>query len=152
MVAGPIERPQNVLHQLHEPKTFDATRFAEGLRLILWGLFKKCVLADNLAGITDQAWTNPKAKGPWLALSAFAFSYQILCDFSGYSDIARGSARCLGIDLMRNFDRPYLARSIGEFWRRWHISLSSWFRDYVYIPLGGSRVAPWRSTTWSFSL
>ena len=144
MVAGPIERPQNVLHQLREPKIFRSEQFLSGLRLILWGLFKKAVLADNLARIVDAAWTDPAAKGPGLLLAAVAFSFQILCDFWGYSDMARGSARCLGIDLMRNFDRPYAALSLGDFWRRWHISLSTWFRDYVYIPLGGSRVLPLR--------
>jgi len=144
MVAGPIERPQNVLHQLHEPKTFDAELFSSGLRLMLWGLFKKAVLADNLAHIADAAWTDPDAHGLGLLVSAIAFSFQILCDFWGYSDMARGSARCMGIDLMRNFDRPYMSLSVTEFWRRWHISLSSWFRDYVYIPLGGSHVAPLR--------
>lgn len=144
MVAGPIERPQNILHQLHEPKVFNVDQFAAGLRLILWGLFKKSVLADNLSVISDAAWNDPKAAGWGLILGAVAFSFQILCDFSGYSDMARGSARCLGVDLMRNFDRPYVSRSITEFWRRWHISLSTWFRDYLYIPLGGSRVAPLR--------
>lgn len=144
MVAGPIERPQNVIHQLREPKSFSADLFASGLRLILWGLLKKSVLADNLAPIVDQTWNDPAAQGWGLAFGAVAFSFQILCDFWGYSDIARGSARCLGIDLMRNFDRPYMAKSVGEFWRRWHISLSTWFRDYLYIPLGGSRVAPFR--------
>jgi len=142
MVAGPIERPQHVLHQLREPKVFRAGQFASGLRLIVWGLFKKSVLADNLAHLVDAAWTDPQARGWPLILAAVAFSFQILCDFWGYTDMARGSARCLGIDLMRNFDRPYASLSIGDFWRRWHISLSSWFRDYVFIPLGGSRVAP----------
>lgn len=144
MVAGPIERPQNVLHQLHEPKVFRAAQFASGIRLILWGLFKKSVLADNLAVLADASWQDPHAAGPGMLLGALAFSFQILCDFWGYSDMARGSARCMGIDLMRNFDRPYVSRSVTEFWRRWHISLSSWFRDYVYIPLGGSRVLPLR--------
>lgn len=144
MVAGPIERPQNILHQLREPKVFDTDQFASGLRLILWGLFKKSVLADNLSVVSDATWNDPKAAGGGLILGAVAFSFQILCDFSGYSDMARGSARCLGIDLMRNFDRPYVSSSITEFWRRWHISLSTWFRDYLYIPLGGSRVAPLR--------
>lgn len=144
MVAGPIERPQNVLHQLHEPKTFRAEEFASGIRLILWGLFKKVVIADNLAHIVDASWHDPEAKGLGLLVTATAFSFQILCDFWGYSDMARGSARCMGIDLMRNFDRPYVSTSVTEFWRRWHISLSTWFRDYVYIPLGGSRVLPLR--------
>lgn len=144
MVAGPIERPQNVLHQLREVRPFDSARFSSGIRLVLWGLFKKSVLADNLASIVDASWSDPGAAGPWMALSALAFSFQILCDFWGYSDMARGAARCLGIDLMRNFDRPYSARSLGEFWRRWHVSLSTWFRDYLYIPLGGNRVMPWR--------
>lgn len=142
MVAGPIERPQNVLHQLHEPREFRADQFASGLRLILWGLFKKSVLADNLAVLVDATWNG--SGGSTLLVGAVAFSFQILCDFWGYSDMARGSARCLGIDLMRNFDRPYASLSVGEFWRRWHQSLSTWFRDYVFIPLGGSRVAPLR--------
>jgi D-alanyl-lipoteichoic acid acyltransferase DltB (MBOAT superfamily) len=144
MVAGPIERPQHVLHQLREPKLFRVDQFASGLRLIVWGLFKKSVLADNLAHLADAAWTDPQARGWPLVLAAVAFSFQILCDFWGYTDMARGSARCLGIDLMRNFDSPYSSLSLGEFWRRWHISLSTWFRDYLYIPLGGSRVAPLR--------
>jgi len=144
MVAGPIERPQHVLHQLREPKFFRADQFASGLRLIVWGVFKKSVLADNLAHLADAAWTDPQARGWSLILAAVAFSFQILCDFWGYTDMARGSARCLGIDLMRNFDSPYSSLSLGEFWRRWHISLSTWFRDYLYIPLGGSRVAPLR--------
>jgi len=112
------------------------------LRLILWGLFKKSVLADNLALLVDATWSG--SGGAPLLAGAIAFSFQILCDFWGYSDMARGSARCLGIDLMRNFDRPYASLSVGEFWRRWHQSLSTWFRDYVFIPLGGSRVAPLR--------
>lgn len=150
LVAGPIERPQNVLHQYREKKVFDYESVKSGLVLMLWGLFKKAVIADRLAYLTDMVFNNPRGYG-WssLVLGVVFFSFQIYCDFSGYSDIALGSARILGVKLMRNFDAPYESRSISEFWKRWHISLSTWFRDYLYIPMGGNRVAVPR---WYFNL
>jgi alginate O-acetyltransferase complex protein AlgI len=142
LVAGPIERPQNMLHQFHEVKTFDYDRVASGLRLMLWGFFKKMVIADRLAHLANPVFNHPSEyAGPMLILATLAFGYQIYCDFSGYTDIAIGSARVMGFSFMKNFDSPYCAQSIAEFWHRWHISLSTWFRDYVYIPLGGSRVS-----------
>lgn len=140
LVAGPIERPSHLLRQFREVHTFDVQQAGEGLKRIAWGLFKKAVIADRLAVIVKVVFAKPDAvNGFCLTLAAVAFTYQIYCDFSGYSDIAVGSAQLLGFRLMENFDSPFCARSIGEFWRRWHISLSTWFRDYVYIPLGGSR-------------
>jgi D-alanyl-lipoteichoic acid acyltransferase DltB (MBOAT superfamily) len=145
LVAGPIERPQNMLHQFHEEHYFDYQRVADGLKLMTWGLFKKAVIADRLVGLVDYPYTNPYIfSGPELALATLYFAVQIYCDFSGYSDIAIGAAQVMGFKLMTNFKRPYLARSISEFWTRWHISLSTWFRDYLYIPLGGNRVPQWR--------
>jgi alginate O-acetyltransferase complex protein AlgI len=145
MVAGPIERPQNLLAQLRTPVTFHAPRLVAGIELMLWGLFKKVVIADNLALIVDPAFANPQThQGGPMILATYAFAFQIYCDFSGYTDIARGAARTMGYHLRINFDIPYHAQSISEFWHRWHISLSSWFRDYVYIPLGGSRVGEFR--------
>jgi alginate O-acetyltransferase complex protein AlgI len=142
LVAGPIERPQHLLHQFHEPKPADPANITSGLRLMAWGFFKKVVIADRLAHLTNPVYSDPQSfSGPMLALATVAFSYQIYCDFSGYSDIAIGTARLMGYRLMQNFDRPYHARSLADFWRRWHISLSTWFRDYLYIPLGGNRVA-----------
>jgi alginate O-acetyltransferase complex protein AlgI len=142
LVAGPIERPQNLLHQFHEEKYFDYDRVVEGLKLMLWGLFKKVVIADRLAMITSTVYDNPHSHTSiQLMVAAILFSFQIYCDFSGYSDIALGSARVMGFKLMKNFDRPYCSKSISEFWGRWHISLSTWFRDYFYISLGGNRVA-----------
>ena len=142
LVAGPIERPQNVLHQFHEKQDFTYDNAVKGLRLMLWGLFKKIVIADRLSGITDQIFNDPhKYSGVALAIGAIFFSFQIFCDFSGYSDIALGSARVMGFKLMTNFNKPYHSRSISEFWKRWHISLSTWFRDYLYISLGGNRVS-----------
>lgn len=141
LVAGPIERPQNLLHQFHEPKTFDYDRAVSGLKLMAWGFFKKMVVADTLALYANQIYTSPRSfSGLPLIIATVFFAYQIYCDFSGYSDIARGSARVMGFDLMLNFNRPYIAKSISEFWSRWHISLSTWFKDYLYIPLGGNRV------------
>jgi D-alanyl-lipoteichoic acid acyltransferase DltB (MBOAT superfamily) len=141
LVAGPIERPQNLLHQFREDHVFDADRIFAGLRQMLWGFFKKLVIADRLANIVDPIYRDPRAWGrAYLWLATYCFAFQIYCDFSGYSDIALGAARVLGIKLMTNFDRPYAARSVAEFWRRWHISLSTWFRDYVYFPLRGNRV------------
>jgi D-alanyl-lipoteichoic acid acyltransferase DltB (MBOAT superfamily) len=140
LVAGPIERPQNVLHQFHERQAWDAERVLEGLGRMLWGFFKKCVVADRIAYLIAPAFAAPASTpGPVLLLAVLGFAVQIYCDFSGYSDIALGSARVMGFRLMENFRRPYAASSIAEFWTRWHISLSSWFRDYVYIPLGGNR-------------
>jgi len=142
LVAGPIERSYNLLPQLHETCRFDYDRVVAGMRMILWGLFKKVVIADRLGVFVDHIYDTPSAyTGPSLALATLCFTYQIYCDFSGYSDIAIGCARIFGMDLMTNFNRPYQARSLAEFWRRWHISLSSWFRDYLYIPLGGNRVS-----------
>jgi len=142
LVAGPIERPQNILHQLHEEKKFEYPKVVSGLRLMLWGFFKKCVIADKIALLADPVFLKPDLfHGFPMVLAMLCFTIQIYCDFSGYSDIAIGSARTMGIDLMRNFNVPYISKSIDEFWRRWHISLSTWFRDYLYIPLGGNRVS-----------
>lgn len=142
LVAGPIERPQNVLHQFYEKHNFDLNKFTMGLRLMIWGLFKKVVIADNINVITNNIFENyAHLNSFYLYFGALLFSIQIYCDFSGYSDIAIGSARCMGFNLMENFNLPYISQSIKEFWSRWHISLSTWFRDYVYLPLGGSRVS-----------
>ena len=144
LVAGPIERPQNLLHQFHEEKHFDADRVFSGLGRMVWGFFKKVVIADRLAIIVNQVYNHlddyPDHSGMAYVWATLFFAVQIYCDFSGYSDIAIGSARVMGFKLMENFDRPYFAQSVAEFWRRWHISLSTWFKDYVYVPLGGSRV------------
>ena len=141
LVAGPIERPQNILHQFHEVKHFDYENMRSGLIQIAWGLFKKVVIADRLALFVNQVYNNPVGyTGLPLIIATIFFAFQIYCDFSGYSDIAIGTARCMGYNLMTNFNKPYRATSIAEFWQRWHISLSTWFRDYVYIPLGGNRV------------
>ena len=146
LVAGPIERPQNIMHQLREEHAWDPVRATRGMQLMLWGFFKKVVVADRLAHFVDVAYANPDAwSGPILLLATAAFAFQIYADFSGYSDIAIGAADVMGIRLMTNFRQPYFSRSVSEFWTRWHISLSSWFRDYVYIPLGGSRLGPWRT-------
>ncbi len=145
LVAGPIERPQNLLHQFREVHSFDYARVTEGLKLMAWGLFKKAVIADRAALVVDPVFANPSNfSGPELAVATVLYAYQIYCDFSGYSDIAIGAAQVMGFKLMTNFRQPYFARSIAEFWQRWHISLSSWFRDYLYIPLGGKRVTAWR--------
>ncbi|MDW3651725.1 MAG: MBOAT family protein [Bacteroidia bacterium] len=150
LVAGPIERSGNLLPQFREKKSFDYDRVMSGMRLAAWGLFKKVVIADRLAFFVNMIYNSPENfHGLSVALATFFFAFQIYCDFSGYSDIAIGVARMLGFDLMKNFERPYFSRSIGEFWRRWHISLSTWFRDYVYIPLGGNRVVKWR---WYYNL
>ncbi len=150
LVAGPIERPYNLLRQLHLKFPFNTANVASGLRLMAWGFFKKLMIADRVAVIVDNVYNTPELhEGPALILASFFFAVQIYCDFSGYTDIALGTARCLGIDLMRNFRTPYYSASITEFWRRWHISLSSWFRDYLYIPLGGNRVVKWR---WYYNL
>jgi alginate O-acetyltransferase complex protein AlgI len=141
LVAGPIERPQNLLPQLRSAHHFDADRVMDGCLRMLWGFFKKVAVADRLAVMVNPVYNHPTAyTGFPIVMATLFFTFQIYCDFSGYSDIAIGSARVMGIRLMANFDRPYFSKSIAEFWRRWHISLSTWFRDYVYIPLGGSRV------------
>lgn len=141
LVAGPIERSTNLLPQFHKHREFDYSMAVAGVRQMLWGFFKKVVVADNCAIYVDDIWGNIAGQSSVnLAVAAALFSVQIYCDFSGYSDIAIGTAKLFGIRLMRNFNVPYFSRDIAEFWRRWHISLTTWFRDYVYIPLGGSRV------------
>ena len=142
LVAGPIERATNLLPQFQKKRTFDYAQALDGMRQILWGLFKKIVVADNCATYVDQVFADLGShSGSTLLLAAVLFTFQIYGDFSGYSDIAIGTAKLFGIKLMRNFNVPYFSRDIAEFWRRWHISLTTWFRDYVYIPLGGSRPA-----------
>lgn len=141
LVAGPIERAGNLLHQFHQEHAFDYRRVMDGLKLMLWGFFKKLVIADRLAVLVDQVYGRPgEFDSLSLVMATYCFAIQIFCDFSGYSDIAIGAAHVMGFKLMDNFNRPYHAQSISEFWRRWHISLSTWFRDYLYIPLGGNRV------------
>jgi D-alanyl-lipoteichoic acid acyltransferase DltB (MBOAT superfamily) len=145
LVAGPIERSNHLLPQLRRTTRVEYLRFTSGLRLALWGLFKKVVVADLVAPVVDTIYAAPEAySGPMLALGTLFFALQIYCDFSGYTDIAIGVARMLGYDLLTNFRQPYFATSIRDFWQRWHITLSTWFRDYVYKPLGGSRVAQGR--------
>jgi alginate O-acetyltransferase complex protein AlgI len=141
LVAGPIERPQNLLHQFREKHNFDYDRVTSGLRLMIWGLFKKVVIADRLAFVVDHVYNNPQMHNSFsLIIATLFFSYQIFCDYSGYSDMAIGAARIIGFILMTNFNNPYQSKSVHEFWKRWHISLSSWFKDYLYISLGGNRV------------
>jgi alginate O-acetyltransferase complex protein AlgI len=141
LVAGPIERPQNVIPQFYKKHTFELSRVQSGLQLMVWGFFKKIIVADRLSPFVDQVYNNPlNYQGFPFWVATIFFSFQIYCDFSGYTDIAIGAARVMGFDLMKNFDRPYSSTTISEFWRRWHISLSTWFRDYLYIPLGGNRV------------
>ncbi|BAM02228.1 MBOAT family O-acyltransferase [Phycisphaera mikurensis] len=140
LVAGPIERAQHMFHQFESPRRVDAEQLAGGAFLILTGLFKKIAVADAVAPLVQQAFTSPgDASWTTLATGILLFTIQIYGDFSGYTDIARGVSRCFGIELMRNFEQPYLSRSVTEFWRRWHVSLSTWLRDYLYIPLGGNR-------------
>jgi len=140
LVAGPIERSENLLPQFFEKHTFDKERALEGCKLMALGYFKKIVIADRVAVAVNTVYNSVESySGLYLVLATVLFTFQIYCDFSGYSDIAMGSARVLGFDLMQNFKKPYLACSIKEFWRRWHVSLSTWFMDYVYIPLGGNR-------------
>ncbi|MBU3677030.1 MAG: MBOAT family protein, partial [Chitinophagaceae bacterium] len=140
LVAGPIERANHLLPQVQRKRLFNYSQAVEGCRLILWGMFKKVVIADSLAATVDQIYQNyPNESGISLLLGAIAFSFQIYGDFSGYSDIALGTAKLFGFELLSNFKFPYFSRDVAEFWRRWHISLSSWFRDYLYIPLGGSK-------------
>ena len=150
LVAGPIERPQNLLHQFYAKHDFDYRQVTDGLKLMVWGLFKKVVIADRLAIAVSTVYSEPRdfAGLPLIVATVF-FAFQIYCDFSGYSDIAIGAAQVMGFRLMDNFNRPYFAKSIAEFWKRWHISLSTWFRDYLYIPLGGNRAKTWR---WQFNL
>ncbi len=146
LVAGPIERSSNMLHQLKEYHPFHYENLKAGFLPVLWGLFKKVVIADNFAVVVNQVYNAPQEHGGGAFLVAtVAFAFQIYCDFSAYSDIARGSARMLGFRLMENFNCPYFAVSIKDFWRRWHISLSSWFKDYLYFPLGGSRCGKGRT-------
>ena len=141
LVAGPIERASNLLPQFYKNRTFNYHQAVSGLQLILWGLFKKIVIADRLSVFVDYVYNNPgEAYGPTVVIGTIFFAFQIYCDFSAYSDIAIGTARLFGFDLMKNFRTPYFSTSMKEFWGRWHISLSTWFRDYVYIPLGGNRV------------
>ncbi len=145
LVAGPIERGTRLLPQFLKPAAFSYAAAADGMRQILWGLFKKMVVADNCADAVNGIFADYQtADGMRLFLGALFFTFQIYGDFSGYSDIAIGTARLFGVDLMRNFSYPYFSRDIAEFWRRWHISLTTWFRDYLYIPLGGSRCARWK--------
>jgi alginate O-acetyltransferase complex protein AlgI len=144
LVAGPIERATHLLPQILKPRKFDYAIAVDGLRQILWGLFKKVVIADNCAVYSNEIFNNsPDHTGSSHLLGAVFFAFQIYCDFSGYSDIALGTARLFGMSLLRNFAFPYFSRDIAEFWRRWHISLSSWFKDYLYIPLGGSKGGMW---------
>lgn len=150
LVAGPIERPQNLLHQFRQKFDFDYDRVTSGLRLMLWGLFKKVVIADRLAIVVDTVYNNPEAHlTSSLIIATIFFAFQIFCDFSGYSDMAIGAARVMGFNLMNNFNSPYHSKSVQEFWSRWHISLSTWFKDYLYIPLGGNRVGIQR---WYFNI
>jgi len=144
LVAGPIERAKNLLPQFYRPRKADMGKAVDGLRQILWGLFKKIVIADNCATYVNEIFSHSDAySGSTLVLGAIFFAFQIYGDFSGYSDIAIGTARLFGFNIMRNFAFPYFSRDMAEFWRRWHISLSTWFRDYLYIPLGGSRGGTW---------
>ena len=146
LVAGPIERASNLIPQILNKRTFKYNNGVQGLRLILWGMFKKVVVADSLSLQVDYCFNNYHTlNGGLLFLGLIYFSFQIYCDFSGYSDIAIGTAKLFGIDLMKNFKYPYFSRNVAEFWRRWHISLSTWFRDYMYIPLGGSKMGRWIS-------
>nr|WP_294893888.1 MBOAT family O-acyltransferase [uncultured Pedobacter sp.] len=167
LVAGPIERPQNILPQMHIKHEFSYFNMVEGLKQMTWGFFKKLVVADRLSIYVDTVFPNPELhNGSTVVISAVFFAIQIYCDFSGYSDIAIGCARTMGFELMTNFRIPYFSKSISEFWSKWHISLSTWFRDYLYIPLGGNRVSTqrrylnlfivfvvsglWHGASWSF--
>ena len=142
LVAGPIERASRLLPQFRKEQSPTFSSMISGGQLMLWGLFKKVVVADRLAAVVDYVYSaHGTAGGLTLLFATYCFSFQIYCDFSGYSDVAIGAARILGYDLMENFRRPYFSKSLGEFWRRWHISLSTWFRDYLYLPLGGNRVS-----------
>jgi len=150
LVAGPINRPQVLLPQLNDLKPLDSANFVQGARLILWGLFKKVVVADRLAFFVNLVYNSPENyHGLAVLIATVFFAFQIYCDFSGYSDIAIGVAKMMGVDLMKNFNKPYFSKSIREFWSKWHISLSTWFRDYLYIPLGGNKV---KTGKWIFNL
>lgn len=150
LVAGPIERAGHLLKQFKRKVEFSYENISMGFRLILWGFFKKIVIADRLSSIVSEAYNNNPNNNAWIYwVGTLFFAFQIYCDFSAYSDIAIGSAKMMGIKLMENFKQPYFSKSISEFWKRWHISLSTWFRDYVYIPLGGNRVVKWR---WYYNL
>jgi D-alanyl-lipoteichoic acid acyltransferase DltB (MBOAT superfamily) len=141
LIAGPIQRPSHLLPQVQKPRTFDSLAFQNGCMLILMGLFRKCVIADNCAHLANAAFSGRLGSDGWaILIGVYAFAWQIYGDFSGYSDIARGSAQLLGFHFMVNFRQPYLAVGLQDFWRRWHISLSTWLRDYLYIPLGGNRL------------
>ncbi len=153
LVAGPIERATNLLPQFYKKRTFEYHKAVDGMRQILWGLFKKVVIADNCAEFANQIFNNSaELNGSTLVLGAIFFTFQIYGDFSGYSDIAIGTSRIFGFDLKQNFATPYFSRDIAEFWRRWHISLSTWFRDYLYIPLGGSRGGTWMKVRNTFAI
>lgn len=150
LVTGPIERPGSLLRQLHEEKKFDYDNISKGFRLIIFGLFIKMVVADNVGYYVDLIYDDPNKYNSWdIMLGMFLYSFQIYGDFFGYSTIALGSAKLIGFDITNNFNTPYLAKSIADFWHRWHISLSTWFRDYVYFPLGGSRV---KFSRWAFNI
>jgi len=150
LVAGPIERSTRLLPQFYRENAFDYKRVTFGLQLMLWGFFKKVVIADRLAILVNQVYNSPTDyTGITLIIATYFFAFQIYCDFSGYSDIAIGAAQVMGYDLMKNFNQPYFSRSVGDFWKRWHISLSTWFKDYLYIPLGGNRVSKLR---WHFNI
>ena len=150
LVAGPIERSTSLMPQFRNVVRFDFERLTDGLRLMLWGFFKKLVIADRVAVAVETVYHDPASfSSLQILIATYLFAFQIYCDFSGYTDIARGAAWILGFDLMENFKRPYFAQSLSDFWKRWHISLSTWFRDYVYIPLGGNRVVKWR---WYYNL
>lgn len=169
LVAGPIERSKNLLRQLDKNVKWNSNQIKEGLLLMLWGYFLKIIIADRAAAIVDNVYNNvSQYEGWYLVVATFLFAMQIYCDFAGYSTIAMGAAKILGINLMENFDAPYLSKSVSEFWRRWHISLSSWFRDYLYIPLGGNKKGKirkyinlmivfcvsglWHGASWTFML
>ena len=153
LVAGPIERATNLLPQFYKKRTFEYHKAVDGMRQILWGLFKKVVIADNCAEFANQIFNNSAdMNGSTLVFGAIFFTFQIYGDFSGYSDIAIGTSRLFGFDLKQNFATPYFSRDIAEFWRRWHISLSTWFRDYLYIPLGGSRGGTWMKVRNTFAI
>ena len=140
LVAGPIERPQNILHQFYEKHSLTYANVSAGMQRIVWGMFKKVVIADNLAQFVSPVYEHAESVSwMYLVIAVVFFSFQIYCDFSGYSDIAIGAARVMGFRLMENFKLPYRSTGVGMFWSKWHISLSTWFRDYVYIPLGGNR-------------
>jgi alginate O-acetyltransferase complex protein AlgI len=168
LVAGPIERAKHLLPQFGRTVVITRAMLEEGIWLMIWGMFKKVVVADNLAPLADMVYSSSTFSAPTVILGTVAFALQIYCDFSGYSDIARGTARVLGFDIMWNFNLPYSATSVREFWQRWHISLSTWLRDYLYIPLGGNRLGPartyinlittmllgglWHGAAWNFAL